>query len=457
MTGPDRGATNRQKWGEVAAIDLASVVRRASIIRRLKDLGHADTIKSAKKMLERKVDEVWDILEEVIHNHPVLLNRAPTLHHMGIQAFEPVLVEGNAIVIHPLVCRAFRVDFDGDQMAVHLPLSIEAQVEATTLMMSTNNIFSPADGSPILGPTRDIVMGSYYLTVNRPGERNEGMVFSSPNEVFLAFSQKDVGVHAMIKLRLPPHKKLKGEGEKEFTPGTIIKTTVGRVIFNDILPAKMPYYNLALGQKQLQGIIADSYQLLGRAETIDLLDDMKDLGFRESTRSGHSFATDDLKTPASKDVILAEAEEEVARVGKLYHRGVIAEHERYHRVIDAWTHSRETIAGELMEQLRNDVRDGQVCLNPVFLMADSGASGGVERIGRLAGMRGLMAEPSGKIVETPIKANFREGLGVLEYFSSTHGARRSMVDTVIKTADSGDLTRKLADVAQNVVITMGFR
>ena len=397
---------------------------------------------------------MWDILEEVIHNHPVLLNRAPTLHRMGIQAFEPVLVEGNAIRIHPLVCKGFNADFDGDQMAVHLPLSIEAQVEAMTLMMSTNNIFSPANGSPIISPTQDIVMGSYYLTVNRPGEQNEGMVFSSPNEVFLAFSQKDVGVHAMIKLRLPPHKKLKGEGEKEFTPGMVIKTTVGRVIFNDILHAKMPYYNLALGQKQLQGIIADCYQLLGRAETINLLDNMKDLGFRESTRSGLSFATDDLKTPASKDAILAEAEKEVAKTAKLYQRGIITDNERYNKVLDAWTHAREQITNEMMEELRNDVRDGQVYLNPIFLMAESGARGGVEQIRQLAGMRGLMAKPSGKIIETPIKANFREGLSVLEYFSSTHGARKGLADTALKTADSGYLTRKLADVAQNVVITM---
>ncbi len=424
------------------------------IIRRLKELGHADTIKSAKKMLERKVEEVWDILEEVIHNHPVLLNRAPTLHRMGIQAFEPVLVEGNAIRIHPLVCKGFNADFDGDQMAVHLPLSIEAQVEAMTLMMSTNNIFSPANGNPIISPTQDIVMGSYYVTVQRPGEPGEGMTFASPNEVFLAFSQRKVGVHAMIKLRLPAHKKLKGEGEKEFTPGMVIKTTTGRVIFNDILHPKMPYYNLALGQKQLQGIIADCYQILGRAETINLLDNMKDLGFRESTRSGLSFATDDLKTPASKEKILADTEREVAKAAKLYHRGIITEQERYNKVLDYWTHAREQITTEMMEQLRHDVRNGQVYLNPIFLMADSGARGGVEQIRQLAGMRGLMAKPSGKIIETPIKANFREGLSVLEYFSSTHGARKGLADTALKTADSGYLTRKLADVAQNVVITM---
>jgi len=432
------------------------------IIRRLRELGHADTIKSAKKMLERKVEEVWDILEEVIHNHPVLLNRAPTLHRMGIQAFEPVLVEGNAIRIHPLVCKGFNADFDGDQMAVHLPLSIEAQVEAMTLMMSTNNIFSPANGNPIISPTQDIVMGSYYVTVHRPGEFGEykkddkGLesgIYSSPNEVFLAFSQKKVGVHARIKLRLPPHKKLKGEGEKEFTPGMLATTTVGRVIFNDILHAKMPFYNLALGQKQLQGIIADCYQILGRAETIALLDNMKDLGFRESTRSGLSFATDDLKTPSTKDAILAETEKDVAKTAKLYQRGIITEQERYGKVLDAWTHAREKITAEMMEQLRNDVRNGEVYLNPIFLMADSGARGGVEQIRQLAGMRGLMAKPSGKIIETPIKANFREGLSVLEYFSSTHGARKGLADTALKTADSGYLTRKLADVAQNVVIT----
>ena len=431
------------------------------IIRRLRELGHADTIKSAKKMLERKVEEVWDILEEVIKNHPVLLNRAPTLHRMGIQAFEPVLVEGNAIRIHPLVCKGFNADFDGDQMAVHLPLSIEAQVEAMTLMMSTNNIFSPANGNPIISPTQDIVMGSYYVTVQRPGEfgeyKKEGNVetgvYSSPNELFLAFSQKKVGVHARIKMRLPPHKKLKGEGEKEYTPGMVVTTTTGRVIFNDILHAKMPFYNLALGQKQLQGIIADCYQILGRAETIALLDNMKDLGFRESTRSGLSFATDDLKTPASKDKILADTEKEVAKAAKLYQRGIITEQERYNKVLDFWTHAREQITGEMMEQLRNDVRGGEVYLNPIFLMADSGARGGVEQIRQLAGMRGLMAKPSGKIIETPIKANFREGLSVLEYFSSTHGARKGLADTALKTADSGYLTRKLADVAQNVVIT----
>ncbi len=433
------------------------------IIRRLKELMLADTIKAAKKMLERRSEEVWDILEEVIQNHPVLLNRAPTLHRMGIQAFEPVLVEGNAIRVHPLVCKGFNADFDGDQMAVHLPLSIEAQVEAMTLMMSTNNIFSPANGSPIISPTQDIVMGCYYLTVHRPGEAGEYYkddsgqeysVFASPTEVFQAFSQRKIGQHARIKMRLPAHKKLKGEGEKEFTPGMIVTTTIGRVIFNDILHAKMPYYNMALGQKQLQMIIADCYNLLGRRETIALLDNMKNLGFRESTRSGLSFATDDLKTPEAKQKILDDAEKEVVKTNKLYQRGIITELERYNKVLDAWTSAGEQITQQMMAELKNDVRNGEVYLNPIFLMADSGARGGVQQIRQLAGMRGLMAKPSGKIIETPIKANFREGLSVLEYFSSTHGARKGLADTALKTADSGYLTRKLADVAQNVVITM---
>jgi DNA-directed RNA polymerase subunit beta' len=424
------------------------------IIRRLKELGHADTIKSAKKMLERRSDEVWDILEEVIRNHPVLLNRAPTLHRMGIQAFEPVLVEGNAIRIHPLVCKGFNADFDGDQMAVHLPLSIEAQVEAMTLMMATNNIFSPANGNPIISPTQDIVMGAYYLTVGRGKEVGEDMVFSAPNEVFLAHSQGKVALHAMIKLRLPASRRLRGEGDKEYKPGMIINTTVGRVVFNDILHNRMPFYNMTLGQKQLQGIIADCYQILGRRETIALLDRMKDLGFRESTRSGLSFATDDLKTPLSKDAIIAEAEKEVAKQNRFYQRGIITDQERYNKVLDAWTHARERITSEMMEALRTDSREGESYLNPIFLMAESGARGGVEQIRQLAGMRGLMAKPSGKIIETPIKANFREGLSVLEYFSSTHGARKGLADTALKTADSGYLTRKLADVAQNVVITL---
>ncbi len=423
------------------------------IIRRLRELGHADTIKSAKRMLERKDEEVWDILEEVIRNHPVLLNRAPTLHRIGIQAFEPVLIEGNAINIHPLVCKGFNADFDGDQMAVHLPLSLEAQVEASVLMMSTNNVFSPANGSPIISPSQDIVMGCYYLTVPRRGEKGEGKVFASLNEVHMAYSQGQVGIHAKVKVRIPAEKRVKTSSKAPETPGGIIETTIGRVIFNDELPDSMCFYNMTMRSGELSSVISDCYQLDGRLETIDLLDRMKELGFRESTRSGLSFATDDLKTPETKTKIIGDAEKTVLRINKLYQRGIITEGERYNQVLDAWTHAREQITTEMMHELEHDERDNEEYLNPIYLMAHSGARGGVEQIRQLAGMRGLMARPSGKIIETPIKANFREGLSVLEYFSSTHGARKGLADTALKTADSGYLTRKLADVAQNVVIT----
>jgi DNA-directed RNA polymerase subunit beta' len=423
------------------------------IIRRLKELGHADTIKSAKKMLERKDDEVWDILEEVIRNHPVLLNRAPTLHRIGIQAFEPTLVEGNAIKLHPLVCRGFNADFDGDQMAVHLPLSIEAQVEAHTLMMSTNNIFSPANGSPIISPSQDVVMGCYYMTMSLPDRKGDGMTFSSFAEVHLAYALGQIDTHARIKVRLPRTRKLKTEGDQEARPGQIVETTVGRIMFNDVLPDRMPYYNIPMRSSELAKVISDCYNVLGRRATIDLLDNMKQAGFRESTRSGLSFATDDLITPPTKSKIIGDAEKTVLKFQKLYQRGVITEVERYNQVLDAWTHARERITTEMMTELEND-RRAPGYVNPIYLMAHSGARGGVEQIRQLAGMRGLMAKPSGQIIETPIKANFREGLSVLEYFSSTHGARKGLADTALKTADSGYLTRKLADVAQNVVVTM---
>ncbi len=423
------------------------------IIRRLKELGHADTIKSAKKMLERKDEEVWDILEEVITNHPVLLNRAPTLHRMGIQAFEPILVEGNAINLHPLVCKGFNADFDGDQMAVHLPLSIEAQVEAHTLMMSTHNIFSPANGAPIISPSQDVVMGCYYITMTVPESKGDGMVFSSMEEVEMAYAAGKVGTHARIKVRLPGNRCLREEMELEGARGKVIATTVGRVMFNQILPEGMPFYDVALRSGQLSRVISDCYDFLGRRRTIDLLDDMNRIGFRQSTLSGLSFATDDLVTPDTKGKILAAAEKEVLKRNKLYQRGIITEGERYNGVLDAWTHAREEITSAMMSALETDFRDDGY-VNPVFLMAHSGARGGVEQMRQLGGMRGLMAKPSGKIIETPIKANFREGLTVLEYFSSTHGARKGLADTALKTADSGYLTRKLADVAQNVVVTM---
>ena len=423
------------------------------IIRRLKELGHADTIKSAKKMLERKDEEVWDILEQVIANHPVLLNRAPTLHRMGIQAFEPTLVEGNAIHLHPLVCKGFNADFDGDQMAVHLPLSIEAQVEAHTLMLSTNNVFAPSNGKPIMSPSQDIVMGCYYTTVEMPEQLGEGMVFAGYDEVDLAFAQGVVALHAKIKMRLPKYQKLKTEdGSGKY--GDVIETTPGRVRFNEMLPAGMDFYNQAMRSGDLAGVISDCYQRIGRRATIHLLDDMMQLGFRESTRSGLSFATDDLVTPDSKSNFIKAAEKEVMKLKKSYDRGLMTGQERYNHVLDEWTNARELITKDMMDAMKNDVREGGWYVNPVFLMSHSGARGGIEQIRQLAGMRGLMAKPTGEIIETPIKANFREGLSVLEYFSSTHGARKGLADTALKTADSGYLTRKLADVAQNVVVTM---
>jgi len=421
------------------------------IIRKLKQRGLADTIKSAKRMLERRDEHVWDILEEVIHQHPVLLNRAPTLHRMGIQAFEPVLVEGNAIMIHPLVCKGFNADFDGDQMAVHLPLSVEAQVEAHVLILSTNSIFSPANGSPIVGPSQDIVLGNYYTTYLLESEKGEGMAFRDTFEAITAYDTGKVSIHAKVKVRIDEDKKIVSEsGEQQ---GGVIETTVGRCIFNDILADKMPFYNMNMSQKQLSNVISDCYKLMGSHETIDLLDRIKDLGFKNATLAGLSFGLTDLKVPTKKQSIINETQKRVDRIQKNYHDGVLTEGERYNQIIDAWTHARVAVATEMMRELKEDTRDGKPYLNPIYLMSDSGARGSVDQIQQLAGMRALMAKPSGEIIETPIKANFREGLSVLEYFSSTHGARKGLADTALKTADSGYLTRKLADVAQNVIVT----
>jgi DNA-directed RNA polymerase subunit beta' len=423
------------------------------IIRRLKELGFADTIKSAKKMLERKDEEVWDILEEVIFEHPVLLNRAPTLHRMGIQAFQPVLVEGNAIKLHPLVCAGFNADFDGDQMAVHLPLSYEAQIEATTLMISTNNIFTPANGSPIISPSQDIVLGCYYLTCNRAGEPGEGMIFASEEEVFRCYADDKVGVHALIKVKMRPGRRIISKEGEVRTTAKPVETTVGRVIFNDILPAECPFWNIELDKGSIKKVISEAYELIGKERTVELLDSLKSIGFKSATRAGLSFAASDLRTPAGKEQILTDTDKKVMDVNKQYQKGVITDGERYNQVIDLWTHARERVGEEMMKEWRADVRDGQAYLNPVYIMERSGARGTIEQIRQLAGMRGLMAKPSGKIIETPIKSNFREGLRVLEYFSSTHGARKGLADTALKTADSGYLTRKLADVAQNLVIS----
>ena len=422
------------------------------IIRKLKQHGLADTIKSAKRMIERRDDQVWDILEEVIHQHPVLLNRAPTLHRMGIQAFEPVLVEGNAIMLHPLACKGFNADFDGDQMAVHLPLSVEAQAETHVLMMTTSNIFSPANGSPMVGPSQDMVMGNYYLTYMEPaGAADEHIsVFKDMFEAMMAYDMGKVGLHTRIKVRLGEVKVVSDSGNLN---KQIIETTAGRCIFNDILPAGMPYYNLTMSQKVLSRVISDCFEYAGSAATVDLLDQIKNLGFRHATLAGLSFGVTDLKIPLRKAEIIEETEKRVNKILKNYNDGVLTEGERYNQVIDAWTNARVAVTNEMMRGLKTDTRsDGSPYLNPIYLMSDSGARGSVDQIQQLAGMRALMAKPSGEIIETPIKANFREGLSVLEYFSSTHGARKGLADTALKTANSGYLTRKLIDVAQNVIV-----
>ncbi len=425
------------------------------VIRKLKEKGLADTIKNAKKMLMRKDEEVWDILEDVVHNHPVLLNRAPTLHRMGIQAFEPVLVEGNAIKLHPLVCRGFNADFDGDQMAVHLPLSIEAQVEAITLMLSTNNIFSPASGEPIITPSQDIVLGCHYLTISPEDQIEEARIkkFSNVAEVLLAHAEKKIRTHTTIDVRLGIEKVVIGKNGLGEPKNGLCRTTVGRVLLNNVLPQGLPFYNYPLDQKGINGIIQDCYKTLGREKTIDLLDDIKELGFKECTKAGLSIAITDLKMPVKKQQILEKTQADVEKIQKLYRKGIITEGERYNQIIDTWTYAGELVAEEMMKELKSDTRGGKPYLNPVYMMTASGARGSAQQIRQLAGMRGLMAKPSGKIIETPIKANFREGLNVLEYFSSTHGARKGLADTALKTADSGYLTRKLADVAQNVIIT----
>jgi len=441
------------------------------IIRKLKQHGLADTIKSAKRMIERRDEQVWDVLDEVIHQHPVLLNRAPTLHRMGVQAFEPILVEGNAIMLHPLSCKGFNADFDGDQMAVHLPLSIEAQAESHTLMMPTSNIFSPANGAPMVGPSQDMVMGNYYLTCAVSGEKNEGMAFRDTFEAIMAYEMGKVGLHAKVKVQLDKDRKIITEdgqqraqkseprmapalgGESSQLQKQVVETTTGRCVFNDILPVGMPFYNMTMSQKQLSRVISDCFEIAGSAQTVDLLDRIKDLGFKHVTLACLSFGIMDLKIPEKKQEIIDDTEKKVSKIRKNYQAGVLTEGERYNQVIDAWTHARVSVTGEMMRALKEDTKeDGSPYLNPIYLMSDSGARGSVDQIQQLAGMRALMANPSGEIIETPIKSNFREGLTVLEYFSSTHGARKGLADTALKTANSGYLTRKLIDVAQNVII-----
>ncbi len=417
------------------------------IFNKLEEKGHATTIKAAKKLVEKEQPEVWDALEEVIREHPVLLNRAPTLHRLGIQAFDPVLVEGKAIKLHPLVCTAFNADFDGDQMAVHVPLSIEAQIEARVLMMSVNNILSPANGKPIVVPTQDMVLGIYYLTKEKGGVKGEGKIFPDAEGVRIAYDAGMLDEHAKIKVKLN---------------GQFVDTTCGRVLFSEILPDAIPFsaINKELTKKELTKIIEFSYIKAGKRATVVFLDNLEKIGFEYATKSGISICMADMHIPSKKAELLREAEQEVIDVQKQYADGFITQGERYNKVIDIWANVTEKIADEMMSEL--GAEDGKKfseeelkerrSFNSIFMMADSGARGSAAQIRQLAGMRGLMAKPSGEIIETPITANFREGLTPLQYFISTHGARKGLADTALKTANSGYLTRRLVDVAQDVII-----
>jgi DNA-directed RNA polymerase subunit beta' len=430
---------------------MALVLFEPFIIRRLKELGYVHTVRSAKKMIERQSPEVWDILEAVTKGHPVLLNRAPTLHRLSIQAFEPILIEGEAIRIHPLVCTAYNADFDGDQMAVHVPLSVEAQMEARLLMMAPNNIFSPSSGRPIMTPTQDITLGCFYLTAE-PRAKRDGkplMLFGSKSEVIFAYNDGGVTMHTRVRLANPDKgvKTLYGDFEH-----SAIETTVGRVIFSEIWPEEMGFLNKVAGKSQLGDLIWTCYKVCGHEKTVIMLDKLKELGFRSATRSGCSIGIDDMIIPKEKDQEIHNAQKQIAEVEKQYRKGVITPGERYNKVIDIWTHCTDQIANVMLRTL--ETNQGKLEYNPVSLMVDSGARGNRQQVRQLAGVRGLMAKPSGDIIEKPILSNFREGLTVLEYFISTHGARKGLADTALKTADSGYMTRKLVDVAQDVIIRM---
>ena len=411
------------------------------IFQKLESKGYVTTIKNAKKMVEKEKPEVWDVLEEVIREHPVLLNRAPTLHRLGIQAFDPVLVEGKAIKLHPLVCAAFNADFDGDQMAVHVPLSVEAQIEARVLMMAVNNVLSPANGRPITVPSQDMVLGCYWLTKERDGAKGEGKIFSGIEEVRIAYDAKEVEEHAKIKVRVD---------------GKLIDTTAGRVILSEILPKSLWFdlVNKNMNKKELMKLIDVCYREAGHRETVILLDKIKDIGFSFATKAGISICIDDMHIPTRKEELIASARQEVIEIEKQYAEGLITTGERYNKVIDIWAHATELVASEMMRELAGgNGDDGTKAFNSIFMMADSGARGSNQQIRQLGGMRGLMAKPSGEIIETPITANFREGLTVLQYFISTHGARKGLADTALKTANSGYLTRRLVDVAQDVIVS----
>jgi len=423
------------------------------IYNKLEELGLCTTIKSAKKMVEKEKSEVWDVLEDVIREHPVMLNRAPTLHRLGIQAFEPVLIEGKAIQLHPLVCTAFNADFDGDQMAVHLPLSIESQIEARVLMMSTNNILSPANGKPIIVPSQDMVLGLYYMTRIRPFIKGSGKIFSSPDEVRIAYDAGKVELQAGVKVRM---------SQEVGAPPELVDTAVGRIILREIVPEVIPFdqVNRVMTKKQIAELIDASFRLAGNKQTVILADKLKQIGYRYSTIAGISIGLNDMVVPESKQAYIDAALEEVKAIQSQYTDGLITDGERYNKVVDIWAKCTEDIATTMLADLSTDrfeSEDGEVVeapsFNAIHMMADSGARGSAQQIRQLAGMRGLMAKPSGEIIETPITANFREGLTVLQYFISSHGARKGLADTALKTANSGYLTRRLVDVAQDAIIT----
>lgn len=430
---------------------MALVLFEPFIIRRLKELGYVHTVRSAKKMIERQTKEVWDILEEVTKGHPVLLNRAPTLHRLSVQAFEPVLIEGEAIRVHPLVCTAYNADFDGDQMAVHVPLSVEAQMEARLLMMAPLNIFSPSSGKPIMTPTQDITLGCYYLTAEprdlKPKKDKRVKLFVTKTEVNFAFDDGSVGLHERIRFQNPDLGKETVYGDSE---RKTIDTTVGRVMFSEIWPDELGFPNKPIGKGQIGDLIWHCYKVCGQDRTVETLDKLKELGFREATRAGCSIGIDDMIIPKEKNQEIKTAQGLINEVEKQYRKGVITPGERYNKVIDIWTHCTDQISNVMISTLRDN--QGKEEHNPVFLMVDSGARGNKAQVRQLAGVRGLMAKPSGDIIEKPILSNFREGLSVLEFFISTHGARKGLADTALKTADSGYMTRKLVDVSQDVII-----
>lgn len=438
---------------------MALELFRPFIYAKLESRGFATTIKAAKKMVEREDAIVWDILAEVIREHPILLNRAPTLHRLGIQAFEPILIEGKAIQLHPLVCAAFNADFDGDQMAVHVPLTLEAQLEARALMMSTNNILSPANGEPIIVPSQDVVLGLYYMTRDKVNGKGEGMLLQDPREAEKAYRTGQAELHARVKVRITEYVK---DASNEFVPQTsLVDTTIGRAILWMIAPKGMPFslFNQTLGKKAISKLINESYRRLGLKASVMFADQIMYTGFAYAARSGSSVGIDDMVIPAKKYEIISAAEQEVAEIQEQFQSGLVTAGERYNKVIDIWAAANERVAKAMMENLSQEEvvnREGelekQASFNSIFMMADSGARGSAAQIRQLAGMRGLMARPDGSIIETPITANFREGLNVLQYFISTHGARKGLADTALKTANSGYLTRRLVDVAQDLVI-----